>query len=493
MPDFLRFYYRVFLLGLTLITICISPLTAQFSGQNIAEFQFGKIPDDSVAFASIYDRLVLDYDLKDFKFGVTLEQYWTPYEDRNYIVPNQFRIQYKTDKWDIRIGNFYETLGRGTMMRTYQVPGAILEDISYRSRTYFHRDFLGAYVKYQGKSWSVKTLAGQPLNNIFPPTFEYSQRRPDSIAVIGGDYQINTHKIEYNAMYLRNAGTENLYSMLNLSGRINPTITYYTELTIDNKGGVFGAEDEYGWYFNMNFQFDRLNITAELKDYNNIIIGEAVNEPPALIKQHVYRLLNRSTHVPIPINETGYQLEATYNFKNQSMLVFNTALAQNDLGTNFNYYEFFLEYVKVYNERFDSKVFIDFANDDIKGEMDRISAGIDLDILMNKRRSVNVEYEFQTFQRPDARGTNMLLSLAFNKGSKFTGSILTEYSTDNTVIEEGSSYKLWLGTNIKYKPGFKDTFLLFAGTRRGGPACTAGVCYEILDFEGVELRYTRRL
>ncbi len=116
-----------------------------------------------------------------------------------------------------------------------------------------------------------------------------------------------------------------------------------------------------------------------------------------------------------------------------------------------------------------------------------------MDILMKKRRSINVEYEYQTFERSDARGTNMLLSIAFNQGSKFTGSILTEYSTDNIIVEQGDSYKVWLGGNIKYKPNFKNTFLLFGGTRRGGPACTAGVCYEILDFEGVELRYTRRL
>ena len=33
---------------------------------------------------------------------------------------------------------------------------------------------------------------------------------------------------------------------------------------------------------------------------------------------------------------------------------------------------------------------------------------------------------------------------------------------------------------------------LFAGERRGGRACTAGTCYEVLPFEGVELRLTSR-
>ena len=470
-----------------------SEIKAQLSGQNIAEFQYGQIPSDTVKFASIYDRLTLDYDIKDFKLGTTLEQYWSPYDSRNYIRLNQLKLQYKSDSWDIKLGNFYETLGRGTLMRTYQVPGAILEDLSYRSRTYFHRDFLGAYAQYQAKSWSVKALAGQPLNNVFPPTFEFDIRRPDSIAAIGGDYQIKSHKIEYNAMYLTNQSVNKWYSMLNLSGQIIPKISYYTELTFDNDGTVFGEEDTYGWYFNMNFSFDKLNITTEYKDYNNMIIGEAVNEPPALIKQHVYRLLNRSTHVPIPLNESGYQIEATYLLKNKSILTFNHALAVNKLAIEFRFEEYFLEYALLLNDIHDLKLFVDYANDDIKGEEDRLSTGFDLDILLKKRRSLNVEYEYQSFQRSEQRSTNMLLSLAYNLGSKFTGSLLAEYSTDETMVEEGEAYKVWFGGNVKYRPDFKNTFLLFAGTRRGGPACTAGVCYEILDFEGFELRYTRRI
>jgi hypothetical protein len=35
--------------------------------------------------------------------------------------------------------------------------------------------------------------------------------------------------------------------------------------------------------------------------------------------------------------------------------------------------------------------------------------------------------------------------------------------------------------------------VLFAGQRRGGRACTAGTCYDVLSFKGVELRLTSRL
>ncbi|MGL1889551.1 MAG: DUF6029 family protein [Reichenbachiella sp.] len=466
---------------------------AQLSGQNIGEFQYGQVPGDTAKFASIYDRLVLDYDHKALKVGVTLEQYWTEYADRNYIKPNQVRIQYKTDNWDIKLGNFYETLGRGTLMRTYQVPGAVLEDLSYRSRNFFHRDFLGAFVKYQGEAWSVKALAGQPLNNVYPPTQDYELRRPDSLAVLGGDYQIKSHKIEYNAMYLNNEFVDKWYSMMNAGGNILPFLSYYTELTIDNEGSAFGDEEEFGWYANLNFEFEKLSITTEFKDYNNFVIGEAVNEPPALIKQHTYRVLNRSTHVPIPTNETGWQIEALYYFEDGSTLTFNHARALNDFGKEFIFQEYFLEYGKMFGNKYDVKVFVDYANDDIKGEEKRTSLGFDVDYLMKKRRSINVEFEYQTFERFETRASNVLTSLAFNQGSKFTASLLTEYSSDNAVTEDDKDYKVWMGGNLKYKPNYKNTFLFFGGTRRGGPACTSGVCYEILDFEGVELRYNRRI
>jgi len=490
------FAKRGFFAAITIIVnwLGTNSAQAQLSGQNIAEFQYGQIPDDTTKFATIYDRLVLDYDINAFKVGLTLEQFWSPYSERNYIEPNQVRLQYKTDKWDIKVGNFYETLGRGTLMRTYQVPGSVLEDLSFRSRNYFHRDFLGASVKYQAEAWSVKALAGQPLNNVFPPTEAYELRRPDSVAVIGGDYQIKTHKLEYNAMYLNNERVDKWYSMMNLSGQILPELSYYAEMTIDNRDGILGKDDEYGWYINLNANLNRLNVTAELKDYNNILIGEAVNEPPALIKQHTYRQLNRSTHVPIPIDESGWQIDAAYSFEDGSVLSFNHARALNELGeVDFEYTEYFLEYSRLFNDQWDVKFFFDFAQDGVKGEENRTSFGVDADLLLKNRKSVNIEYEFQTFERQESGATNILLSLAYNYGSKFSIAALTEYSTDNFLVEDGNDYRVWLGTNIKYKPDFRNTFLFFGGTRRGGPACSSGVCYEILDFEGVELRYTRRL
>ena len=50
----------------------------------------------------------------------------------------------------------------------------------------------------------------------------------------------------------------------------------------------------------------------------------------------------------------------------------------------------------------------------------------------------------------------------------------------------GASY--WTGLNAGWQMGDNHRLDLFAGQRRTGLACTAGTCYEVLGFEGVELR-----
>jgi len=85
---------------------------------------------------------------------------------------------------------------------------------------------------------------------------------------------------------------------------------------------------------------------------------------------------------------------------------------------------------------------------------------------------------------------NHVLSLGYNHKSKLLFNITGEISNDPFLVEE--EFKTWIGTNIKYQINSKHNLLLFAGQRRGGPACNSGVCYEVLDFYGVEVRYNVR-
>jgi len=467
---------------------------SQFSGSNLLEAQYGKLPSDTTgSFPTIYDRAVLNYKYKRLKAGITLEQFYTPYAERNYFSIQQVRLQYRTKGLEINLGNFYETLGRGTLLRSYQVPGAILEDQSFRSRHYFHRDILGGSVNFRKNKFSVKAMYGQPLNNVFPPGQSFENRRPDNIGALSMNYNLNGQILGGAFMHLDNEFDSDLYGMVNVSGNLTDVISYYGEFSTGiydfNKDG--DGKSRYAAYLNMNFGFEKLGISAEYKYYNHFLLGSGINEPPALIKEHVYRLLNRSTHVMQPTNEQGYQVEAYYNVNDESILTFNNALAINNFGMKFIYQEYFVEYATVLSRKHDLKLFVDYAEDPFKGEKNRLSFGAYAQWKIKKQSGVISEIEVQSFKRENEDVYNLVVFLGYSYKSKFSAGVITEASNDSFIID--SENKIWIGANVKYKLNQKHTLLLFAGQRRGGPACNSGVCFEVLDFEGLELRLSSRV
>ena len=88
--------------------------------------------------------------------------------------------------------------------------------------------------------------------------------------------------------------------------------------------------------------------------------------------------------------------------------------------------------------------------------------------------------------------------LGVSKSSDLNLSVVWEISNDPYLTdqpdtpESESSIRNWPGLEASYRINPTNTISVFAGKRRGGPACTSGICYEVLDFEGVEIRFKTR-
>lgn len=483
--------FRAFLFIIFLASVGL--LQAQVSGTNLMEYQYGKIPGDTNAFSSLYDRAIVKYSQKSFKGGLTLEQFQSPFENRNYLKITQYELQYSSEPIEVKIGNFYETVGRGLLLRSFEIPGAILEDISYRSRHYFHRDVSGISARYQGKKLTAKLIYGKPLNYVFPPTYDEKVRRPDNIELVYAGYSLKKLNVASSLMRLTNKSQTSVFNMISLSGNPWPFLSWYVEFAknISDYGlSTFTNQVPYAFYGSFNFSFDRLGISMEYKNYNNFLIGAGINEPPALVKEHSYKVLNRSTHVLQPQNEQGYQVEMFYTFDNSSMLTVNNTLAINNFGQRFVFQEYFAEYDSPLLQKHNLKVFADYAKDPFKLEDNRISAGAYFEWKMPKKGTIKTEYEFQTFERLNTNTTNHLMNVGYAYGSKMVFTLISEWSNDRFIVESGD--KIWFGSAAKYQINRDNNIQLFAGSRRGGPACNAGICYEVLDFKGVELRLTSR-
>lgn len=482
--------YRKFILLFGFTALYYSHVNAQFSGQNLMEYQFGQLPfEEESAFSSLYDRALVNYSFKNFTTGVTLEQFYTPYNSRNYIRINQARLYYFSKSFEIKLGNYYETIGRGILMRSYEIPGAILEDKSYRSRHYFHRDLLGASLKFNYKNFKTKVLYGKPLNNVLPPTFGFKERRLDEIIAIQPEYSIKKQIIGGAVMHLKNNSEKAWFVMANASGNIFPFLSYYAEYAQKVSNQVAG-DKPVAFYGNLNLSFESFGLSAEYKNYNNFLLGSGFNEPPALVKEHSYKVLNRSTHVMQPQNENGYQLESFIRFTNESVLTLNHTIAINNFGSVYKFSEYFAEYAFSLKEFAELKLFADFAQDPFKLEKDRISSGVYTDLKIGSGKSLNLSVEFQTFNRSEKPVQNQVYSVGYTGGTKFSVYVITEISNDPNIVDTGTN--LWLGTGAKYKLNSKHTLQVFAGERRGGPASNSGVCYEVPDFKGFELRLLSR-
>lgn len=61
-----------------------------------------------------------------------------------------------------------------------------------------------------------------------------------------------------------------------------------------------------------------------------------------------------------------------------------------------------------------------------------------------------------------------------------------------TTAETATGGRHWLGGHVSWQSDGAHRLDLFVGSRRGGPACTSGICYVVLDFEGAELKLTTR-
>ncbi|MBP6182228.1 DUF6029 family protein [Flavobacterium sp.] len=475
----------LFLIVLILYLNCGTKTYAQIYGSNLLETQYGKLPTDSINFGTAYNRSILGYDYKNFSTGVTLENYYTRYENRNYTKITQYSLKYNSDILDVSLGNFNETIGRGILLRSFEIPGAILEDQGFRSRNYFYRDVQGISAKLKLKNFTTKVIWGKPLNNVFPPNQSNSIRRIDEIKTIYSDYTFKKQTVGASFLSLHNEKGDSNYSMLTFSGTISPKINYYTEFANDIENS-----STHAYYGNINFMFEKLGITAEFKDYNNFLLGSGFNEVPALIKEHTYKVLNRSTHVVQPFNESGYQIEAYYTFQNSSVLTFNNAVSKNNFDKKYLYQEYFAEYDFSTAKEHNIKVFIDYAEDPFKLQSNRISTGAYIDWKISEKSSIKTEYEFQYFKRGDEMVQNQVFNLGYAFKSKWIFSVLTELSNDSFLTNK--SLKTWIGSNIKYQINNGNNLQLFAGQRRGGPACNAGICYEVLDYNGIEIRWTTR-
>ncbi len=479
----------------------IATASAQFSGFNLAEYQLGNIPGDEPQYVqSIYDQMNLAYRLNGFRASVRLENYYSNDTNRtHYSKFTQYNLTYRKKGLELKAGNFYETLGKGLLFRGYEIKNSVYEDQIYRVKQGFYRDTRGAAGSYSNQFFTVKALRGRSLVNQLPPTHE--DNRPD--LVTAGEFNLRIFNQSIGGILLQNENGQNKsnYASVLAGGNLFTRFDYSAEfahrLNDESRFFRFSKADSYGIYLNLNYSTSGLGISLEWKDYRNLFIGSGISDPPTLVKEHVYRLLNRSTHVPYFFDESGWQAELFFVPREDHLITINHSRSRNDLGQEFHSQEYFADWQFSYNSQIQVKYFIDYSFDEILFENARYATGLYITRTLPENWSVSVETEFQQIERTFSETDtykNIYAGLVLNKSTRFSAALVWEFTNDIKFADIPSTGQVekkqhFPGINLLLKPNRNNTLQLFAGKRRGGPACTSGICYEVLDFKGMEIRW----
>jgi len=490
--------------GILLLVILVSGSVAygQLSGNNLFEYQLGNLPyTDPSDLSAHYDQLNLGYRYKSLKASLRYEHFLSQNEGSSYASLSQFQVQYRKDKIELKVGNFNETLGNGLLVRGYEIAGSVFEEEAYRSRYGFYRDMLGFSAKYSGDIWYFQALRGKSLVNTLPPTLPMDERRIDLVE--GMETGVSLFDQTLGFILMRNSNPfekDNFYSLLfsgSAQGIISYNFEYAHQLSKDLPLFAMDEESRYGMYGSLSFSLGSFGLSLEYKNYHNLLIGTGISDPPTAVKEHKYKVLNRSIHVPQLIDESGIQVEGFYSFKNRGHLVFNYTSSLNELFESYRFNEIFLEYSFYAGQKSNVSLFADYASDEFKSENTRYAAGgvWDLQVGGGWTTQLHLEYQFieREFTDKDMMHNGVVI-LGLSKSSKLSVSMVWELSNDPYLTDRPDTEDMetglrhWPGLNASYRINPTNTISVFAGKRRGGPACTSGICYEVLDFEGVEIR-----
>ena len=484
-----------------------SSMFAQLSFQNTAAYQHGNIPGNEPTNLNVfYDQLNLQYRWKPLRASIRVEQFYSPDSlSGDYQKISQFLLNYRKKGLELKLGNFYETLGQGLLLRGYEIKNAIYEDPIYRVKQGFYKDMLGAYAGYSSKNFAVKLLSGRMLDNQLPITSDERRENYINAGEFRGIYDsYNLGVILLNSTFSNS--TKNFLSVFS-SGTIGSGLNYYAEFASElvDSLSFFSTttESRYGAYASVSYSGSGYGLSLEFKDYRNFFIGSGYSDPPTLAKEHTYRLLNRATHIINLLDESGFQAEAFWNPWENHMFTFNFSRNLNEGFRDFVSFEYFLEWYATLDKHNQLKVFIDYSGDDVNFEPERYTAGLYYTRYFNKGWSASFESEWQEVSRkfpniPANKYNNVYGSIAVNQSTKFSAAFVLEFSNDPTAADLSNTDQIeterfYPGVNLSYRPDRKNTLQLFAGERRGGPACTAGICYEVPDFKGIELIWTLKL
>ena len=420
---------------------------------------------------------ILAYDV--YEVGVRYEAHQPDDWGKTYQDFSYRYFQLSKESFKLTVGNYYSIFGRGLILRSYE-----------------NRD-----LRFDNNLDGIKgTLDLDPLALTFlggTPRGKY-ERVNDPL--YGADGKITFFdQMTLGGSYLRtkiaNPGFTQLYAE-NLS-LVFPHLDLYVEhAEKDNPSGEYLEKDGEGFYLASNLYSTGFGLNLEYKDYRRFDFskGEVIyNNPPSLIIEHLYTLLNRHSYILNLEDEKGIQARAIATPSDKLFLLTNYSYTTNHQNK--------LIFSELYGEiEYDYK---DKAT--LKGGLSRtenkkedgspyfLGPVLDFTYYLSERNSFAFLIEHLWTNKYDGKITyyDQIISLSFSRSPAISLSLTHERTTE-WKTRDWSGKRSWFIFGLDFALGEKHNFSLNLGSRRAGKICSGGICTDRPALDGMEVKLLSR-
>ena len=512
---------------LALLAVVPRPALAQIAVTNLLEAQngnrpfnpFDPQPENRI---DVYDQLNLDYLFGAGRVGARFETNQNSQDENAYEMFTQRYAEWSDERVRVRVGNFYTILGSGLLHRSFELPGVVLDDLGTRTRYAPSRDVDGVLAEGTAGPVAARLFAGSPSSGDRSPATEEVFDQPLHQGQLGGGQLTlgGWRGARVGAAYLRasqsiapGASRQDEFGSgfleldpLRLAGIQGANAPIYVEYARqDATAGEWfdfetGDDVPHALYAGANALWGTLTLSAEWKDYRDFRLG--TNDPPSLVREHPWALLNRNTHVLNAADEEGFQLEGAWTLPGRGTVTLNRSRADGVFGLQARRFDEF--YAELHVDplgawRWEPTAFYDTGKDEFQFVEARDVYGGALTVMPFDPFSMTIDFETQEAERVGEEPfDDQYLSVSIARAGWGSVGVVWERSTDpaqedfDDLAIPGVQPRTWLAGVLSARLSDHHEATLFAGERRGGPACTAGTCYEVQPFVGVEMRLLSR-
>jgi len=409
-------------------------------------------------------------------------------------------LAYRGPDVEILAGNFYTTFGNGLILRTLEQRFVTLN----RADRAFNldRNLDGVRVRVDHQRVRMTLLSGTPRRTALSTTAAGGATDAASGDLLQGGEAVVTPnpRLEAGFAFVRGAlaspdvlwegrEREDLVSY-RLGAREGAWAGQVEYAEIRAGGGLargLGLERGYARYARFEGAVGPVGLSAEGKSYKDFGTFP-YNQPPTLVRTHESVLLNRATHVLLPDDERGFQIEALYAPGYFTTFIANVAASDDSRHRRARRFrEVFLSARTEREGTGAVRVELDWSRDRIKFVENRWTTALEMEGFMNESVSVIGDVELQIEDTAVGDITNRLVQIAVAKAGAWTIGMTGEHTDDRAKGKRD-----WLFVSADLRVSDRLDVTLGYGSRPAGLVCSGGFCFVSPAFDGAEFRLLSR-